>query len=682
MKNWKTRNRILLALALPVIGMTLLVGMVTLERYRLSVGMDRLGALAELAPGLSAVVHELQKERGLSSGYIGSQGKDFSSALQDQRDVTDQAVRALENMLDRFDTTVYGADLDLRVRAVLEQLEVLAVMRQKVDTVSLDAGSMAQWYAASIARHLAVVEGMSILASDADMTRAIAAYAAFIAAKELAGQERAQGAPGIAAGGFAPTEHRHFIDLVEGQKRLFATFSAFATPSQAKALAEMMQQAPAMQIEAMRRIVVDSGYTGALTGITTADWLQTITSKIDMLKQLEDAMASDLRLRAESTGAAASRDFFVMLGLAVVLLAATTVLTGVVVRGITGPLGRLTQTMASLADGDTSVEIQGAERRDELGEMARSVQVFKEHALERMVMERQRKADAARLEQEKRATLHKLASDFEGNVGAIVQTVSSAASELEATAQSMASIAEETNCQAGAVASASSQASANVQTVAGAAEQLSASIDEIGRQVRVSSTVASRAADKARTTHTVIQSLSAQAGKISEVVELINSIAAQTNLLALNATIEAARAGDAGRGFAVVANEVKALATQTARATEDISGQITSVQAETNAAVAAMEEIAGIVGEVNEVTEIIAQAVAEQNAATREIARNVREASVGTNEVSTNIGGVTRAAQETGTASDQVVTASRELADNANRLSSEMDRFLTHVRAS
>ncbi|MFA7430552.1 MAG: globin-coupled sensor protein [Rhodospirillaceae bacterium] len=278
-------------------------------------------------------------------------------------------------------------------------------------------------------------------------------------------------------------------------------------------------------------------------------------------------------------------------------------------------------------------------------------------------------------------TLSEHAGVFENEVHGMVEIVAAAATELQATSQSMAETAEATSRQASVVASAAEEAAQNVQTVASAAEELHASISEISRQVGESNRISREAVEEAQRTNQLVTGLAAAADKIGEVVRLINDVASQTNLLALNATIEAARAGDAGKGFAVVANEVKNLANQTARATEEISNQINEVQAATKTAVGAIQGIGTTIGQINEIAAAIAAAVEEQGAATREIARNVQEASTGTTEVTSNIHNVTEASSETGHAAKEVLTASRELASQSERLKSKVDAFLTDIRA-
>jgi methyl-accepting chemotaxis protein len=349
-------------------------------------------------------------------------------------------------------------------------------------------------------------------------------------------------------------------------------------------------------------------------------------------------------------------------------------------RSITNPIARMTDSMGVLADGNLDAEIPAQDRSDEIGEMAAAVQVFKENAIRVKEMEAEQLEQEKRTEDEKRRMMNQMADDFQASVGGVVQTVSSASTELQSSAQSMTAISEQTSSQATAVAAASEEASTNVQTVASAAEELSSSISEISRQVSQSTEIAGTAVGAAEQADEMVQGLAMSAQKIGEVVALITDIADQTNLLALNATIEAARAGEAGKGFAVVASEVKNLANQTAKATEEISSQISGIQSATQDSVQAIQGITKTIGEISEIAGAIAAAVEEQGAATSEIARNVEQAAAGTGEVSSNIGGVTQAAGEAGQSATQVLNAANELSEQSELLKSEVDKFMTQVR--
>jgi methyl-accepting chemotaxis protein len=353
-----------------------------------------------------------------------------------------------------------------------------------------------------------------------------------------------------------------------------------------------------------------------------------------------------------------------------------------VARGITKPLHRMTGTMKDLAGGKLDVEVPGIGRHDEVGEMADAVGVFKSNAIARQVLEAEQKEAESRAAARRKADMHKMADDFEGAVGEIIETVSSASTELEASASTLSSTAERAEELATTVAAASEEASTNVQSVASATEEMASSVNEISRQVQESARMANEAVDQARTTNDRVSELSKAAARIGDVVELINTIAGQTNLLALNATIEAARAGEAGRGFAVVASEVKALAEQTAKATGEIGQQITGIQSATLDSVNAIKEISGTIEKLSEISSTIAAAVEEQGAATQEISRNVQQAAHGTQQVSSNITDVQRGASETGSASSQVLSAAQSLSGDSNRLKLEVGKFLNSVRAA
>jgi methyl-accepting chemotaxis protein len=345
-------------------------------------------------------------------------------------------------------------------------------------------------------------------------------------------------------------------------------------------------------------------------------------------------------------------------------------------------LVQMATLMETLSKGDHSIGITGADRSDEIGMMAKSVVVFKDGMIEAERLRGEQEELRRKGEIEKRAAMHKMADEFEGSVRSVVDALAAAAAELQTAAQSMSSIAKESDRQAVSVSRASDEASMNVQTVASATEELSSSVDEISRQVSESTRIAGAAVGEAEQTRQSVQGMAEMAQRIGAVVTLINDIASQTNLLALNATIEAARAGEAGKGFAVVASEVKNLANQTAKATEEISAQISSVQQASNGSVRAIEAISTTIGRVSEIATAIAAAVEEQGAATREIARNVQEAAVGTNEVSTHISGVSKSAGETGAAAAQVLGSADQLAKQSEMLRAQVDRFLVTIRAA
>jgi methyl-accepting chemotaxis protein len=350
---------------------------------------------------------------------------------------------------------------------------------------------------------------------------------------------------------------------------------------------------------------------------------------------------------------------------------------------IARPMRALSVSMAELADGNFGVVLPGLGRKDEIGDVAGAVEKFKVVAEKKARDEAEAKTKQDQIAvQQRKADMIKLADSFEGAVGEIIETVSSASTELEASAGTLTKTAERAQKITTTVAAASEEASTNVQSVASATEEMASSVNEISRQVQESARMANEAVDQARKTNDRVGELSKAAARIGDVVELINTIAGQTNLLALNATIEAARAGEAGRGFAVVASEVKALAEQTAKATGEIGQQISGIQAATQESVNAIKEISGTIEKLSEISSTIAAAVEEQGAATQEISRNVQQAAEGTQQVSSNITDVQRGASETGSASSQVLSAAQSLSRDSNRLKLEVGKFLNSVRAA
>jgi len=399
---------------------------------------------------------------------------------------------------------------------------------------------------------------------------------------------------------------------------------------------------------------------------------------------LKDDEAYQLRqgAKAAKDGAETYSGAHLLLLVALGIAAILCVVAGwMIVSGVSTPIRAMTAAMGRLAQHDLNTEINGVGRKDEVGQMAAAVQVFKTSMIEADRLKEEQE-EAQRVAAKRSALIDQLTRDFDTKVQVVVQGVASQATQMESSAQSMSAAAEEATKQAGAVAAASEEGAANVQTVASAAEELSSSIAEIGRQVSHSSQIAANAVTEAAKANEMVQGLLSASQKIGEIVALINDIADQTNLLALNATIEAARAGEAGKGFAVVAAEVKNLATQTSKATEEIGTQITGVQGATQNAVNAIASIGKTIGEIDQIATTIAAAVEQQGAATQEIARNVEEAAKGTQEVSSNIGGVTQAANSTGAVASQVLAGARALSGQSGDLRTLVQSFLTQVKAA
>ncbi len=391
----------------------------------------------------------------------------------------------------------------------------------------------------------------------------------------------------------------------------------------------------------------------------------------------DQAVKSELRAQ-EASKAGMSRSLLLTLGLAGGCILLGVILAWWIGRSITVPMGAMSAVMRRLAEGDTGVAIGGTDSQDEIGEMARAVAVFKENALENQRLQEEQRSALAQRHDERR----QLADSFEAAVRTVVENLSIAANEMRDTATAMAATAEETTRQSTAVAGASRQTTDHVQTAATSAGALSGSVSDIGKHAAQSTDIAGKAVEEARGTGETVRSLAEAAEKVGQVIEIIGTIAAQTNLLALNATIEAARAGEAGKGFAVVASEVKALANQTAQATQDIEAQIAGMREVTGRTVAAIDRIAATIQEISAIASGIAAAVEKQGAATQEITRTVQQAATGTQEVAMNIEGVMRAAADTGSAAQQVLNSAGALATQSDNLRQEVHHFVTQIRAA
>ncbi len=424
----------------------------------------------------------------------------------------------------------------------------------------------------------------------------------------------------------------------------------------------------------LKAAILDSAHLLSVTLPQQADAFGQATMAA---RELEGRILTDTR---DSSEQALNQSSSSVLWLSLAAVLAGLAFAVLVARSIVLPIRSMTGIMGLLANGDKTVLVPGLASHDEIGAMARAVQVFKENALRVERLQAEQEAMKRRSEEDRRALMLKMADDFEASVKDVVHAVSASAIQLQSSSQAMASVAEETSREASAVAAASEQAAASVETVASAAEELSASIGEISHQVTLAAQVSAEAVTVAGDADRVMAGLDQATNRIGEVVDLINDIASQTNLLALNATIEAARAGDAGKGFSVVANEVKHLANQTAKATEEISSQIGEVQGSTHNAVRAIGQITSIIGRISEINSAVASAVEEQGAATREIARNVEQASAGTQEVSSNIVGVNQAAGEAGQAAGEVLEAATALGQQSARLTHSVDSFIATIR--
>ena len=478
--------------------------------------------------------------------------------------------------------------------------------------------------------------------------------------------------------GSAAASKDRFTAAVDRADAAIATFEKAATDDRVRALAPPLSTMLKAYAAGFAAHYDAAKKADDLFDNAMHDQLVTATEINAKTQQAVNTLLHDVKSGTDGTISATTmtQGVLAVAGVALGLLFAVTM-----GRSVALPVTAMTAAMKRLAGGDKAVHIPARDHKDEIGDMAQALEVFRQSMTESDRLTAEQREEQARKERRQRAVEEYIGA-FDRSVRQSLEALNYASTQMRATAQSMSATAEETSRQATCVASAAEQASANVGTVASSTEEMGASIAEISRQVAESAKIATKAVEEAARTNAAVKGLAEAAQKIGEVVSLIHDIASQTNLLALNATIEAARAGDAGKGFAVVASEVKSLASQTAKATEEIAGQIASIQGATKEAVDAIGTIDGTIGRMNEISTMIAAAMEEQGASTREIARSTQEAARGTQGVSQSIGNVNQAAAEAGTAAAQVLTSSEDLGNQAETLRGEVDQFLARIRAA
>lgn len=665
--------------------------------------------IASFAPKVSALVHELQKERGRSAGFIGSSlQSDLGDLVDRQREDTDRSLGIFRSAMQEFNDVSLGADFTAVLNAATVGIGVIEKQRQDISQGNTSVPEMASYYTATITKLLDIIKFMTINGSDPEIMQALTGYIGILEAKERAGLERAMGNAGFNAGAFPAGVYNRFVGLISEQTAFLSIFRSFSSAGIVALYDSTVRGEAVTDVERMRDLAIST--RGALDSgdpIPT-NWFSRITAKIDLMKVVEDRSNSEIRKIASGKLEAANAAFWTMsitflIGAIAILSMAYAVFTSV-----TNPLKRLKSSMEDLSGGDLEVVIPCSDYGSEIGKMAVSVAKFKESSIERLLLEIETKrAEIAHLwrEEETREEVAKqaevqaahqqaaeeaeqrrlneamqaLAAKFDREVGSVITELMQAAQSLESTSGAMIDQAEENEQCGSEAASASHQTSSNVQTVASAAEELNSSVDEINRQVAESSQISSEAVSQSDTAAATVSELAESSRKIEGVLGLISEIAEQTNLLALNATIEAARAGEAGKGFAVVAHEVKALADQTAGATEEIATQIRMMQSVSDNVSHVVGSIRGIVQQTNEISSAIASSVEQQSAATSEISRSMQEASTGADQVMASVSKVQQVAKQTKGSSADVKSSSATLMRHCEGLQAAVQGFLSEL---
>ena len=664
----------------PLLGLVAVASFVLWNTYGEARDKRLVATVVDLAPVVSELVHELQKERGTSAGFVGSKGASFADVIGGQRSATDSALKRFRTLLPPSEGML-ARDSFARPRKAAEQaLDRLDEARQGIDTFSFGVPDVAGYYTPIITDLLNMVAGMTGYVEDGHLLRRTLAYNALLQAKERAGIERAMGAAGFGAGAFAPPVYRKFVRLGAMQDVYLGTFRANASPEVIATFETQLSAAVEENVAKLREIAYAAPFGGDVSQVSGATWFKTSTRRIDAMKNVEDVLAADV-LAVADTGA--SRAWTNVIELSLALFAAVAVTLGlctIVYRSIVPPLGEMVALIRRLAANDTAIEISHTDRSDEIGAIAGAVAILRENAVERIGLEKRLQQERLR-ERDRQSEMEAMVRRFRESVSATLGSAGNQASEMRSSAETLATGAGQAANDAGSASHATGTATSNIQVVATAAEELSASVSEIASQTSRARDLMVEATERTSMTSQDVATLSAAAEQIGTVMGLIREIANQTNLLALNATIEAARAGEAGRGFAVVAAEVKELAGQTAKATEDIAEQIAGIQNSTHRTVDSISGISAAMADVRELTTAIAGAVEQQRMATREIANSAAAASGGTETASRDVGSVSEAIERTASFANDVNSVSAGLAEITSQLTREVEGFLDDVGA-
>ncbi len=678
----KLRYRMLLIGLIPLLGLIWATGTAYLEVKGQVDRLEAVGPLSQLAVKSGNLAHELQKERGTQVGLISSKGADrFRNLVAKQRKLSDPALQAFTDFLTDFDLSTHKPGLAKYLGSAQKSLAQLKAHRAKVDSLSVSVPENVKFYTGIIYDLIDTVGIIQEESPDPEVTQRLLAYRSLVWAKEHAGLERAIGAAIFNSGKFVPGVWARYLGLVEKQNAALHEFNVYSTPEQKTLFKNTVKGPDIDQVRAWRKVLLDVAQTNDTQGIDGATWFAKATQRINMMKAVEDALAEEIQTLAQQRLNETRAHANTIIGVDIAILIGALLVGGWLLRSTAGPLNQVTLELLAVAEGKDTVDLPNdIGGGNEVVALSEAAKTFLNNRLERVRLSEAAARHQQEAEEKRKEALEKMAT----TVG---RETANALEEIRETSKTLSGMSSEMTDSAGLISdnaadmkSAADRSLQNTEMVAAAAEELSASIGEITRQIEQQRDIASRAAEEATKSSKTVEGLNDAASRIGDVINLIQDIAEQTNLLALNATIEAARAGEAGKGFAVVASEVKNLANQTAKATEEISQQVTTMTDVTTASTEAINAIVKVIGEMGEISEMVSDAIEQQASATREITGNVTQSTAMSREVSERIDSVTEATHASRALAEKLGAASSDVVRNTENM---QDKIMAAVnRAS